>query len=456
MAVYKWANCVDRKNCKAKNMAHPTAKELRTAPKIKVGRKNLEAASPCEKCGGPRYYSEKWWIRLRIKGELYDAPYSTSLKETLDREQELIHGRNRGQIRKRPTRFTVADAAEVFKESQYLAAENGTISESTAAGTVSHFRPIVAYNSSMLLVDWDKSAAQLYTAYRKKQTKMHAVPCGNGKYKLVPVKSGKKVSASQINHELQVMTQVQRLCLEKGLIPYAPILGAKRHRLPDGEDRTNYLILDPENGIDEVQKVLDVCRKPNASTGHKRSKFLYIKVLIAINTGLRIASLYNLKWSNLDLEKGLLFDVLVKSRRMKPKRVSFELPKVVQRKLIEWKRDQMNDMAFMRKVGGIRGLEKNYVFPHDNDPLKPWNPKTDHGFKRAIREAGILDRVPNFTFHDLRHTFATINLEFNEKATFKTLSEWMGHTAEYMTHKYAHVTRRSLRQVSERMDFGFE
>ena len=59
--------------------------------------------------------------------------------------------------------------------------------------------------------------------------------------------------------------------------------------------------------------------------------------------------------------------------------------------------------------------------------------------------------MPDFRFHDLRHTFAVMSLQAGDD--IKTLQENMGHhAASFTLETYAHTTAGMKRESSERMD----
>jgi len=79
---------------------------------------------------------------------------------------------------------------------------------------------------------------------------------------------------------------------------------------------------------------------------------------------------------------------------------------------------------------------------------RPLDPRrlTRH-FERTLKRADL----PKMTFHDLRHTFATLALE--EGVPIKAVQETLGHhTAEFTMNVYSHVTERMRRIVSEKME----
>ena len=65
-------------------------------------------------------------------------------------------------------------------------------------------------------------------------------------------------------------------------------------------------------------------------------------------------------------------------------------------------------------------------------------------FERAVTKAGLDD----FTFHDLRHTFASRFMQ--RGGTITTLREILGHSSLAMTMRYAHLSPAHLRAEMER------
>ncbi|MFC5947090.1 tyrosine-type recombinase/integrase [Pseudonocardia lutea] len=92
-----------------------------------------------------------------------------------------------------------------------------------------------------------------------------------------------------------------------------------------------------------------------------------------------------------------------------------------------------------RKVGGIRQRQGSRVDLSRNlDWTQPVEPGAFHEtiFKPACRRAG----VPPVRLHDLRHTFATMQLRAGPPDHYLQVSRWLGHTDAIMLLKvYAHV-----------------
>jgi integrase len=156
------------------------------------------------------------------------------------------------------------------------------------------------------------------------------------------------------------------------------------------------------------------------------SPYLHDLVTFAINTGLRLGDILNLKWEEVDLEKGIINTVVRKRRRM------LEMP--------------LNEKA-LSIAKGWHGIRKgDHVF---------YNPETGTqwkdlwlGLKKACRKAGL----PAVTWHTFRHTFAS-RLNGNG-ADLVTVKELLGHADIKTTIRYAHTNREAKAKAVERLGGG--
>ena len=91
----------------------------------------------------------------------------------------------------------------------------------------------------------------------------------------------------------------------------------------------------------------------------------------------------------------------------------------------------------LKALHGTRDPVSPYVFPHRSGP-NVGAPVMDikNGFHAALELAKIHD----FTWHDLRHTFASWLMM--RGASLRSVAELLGHTSMKMTMRYAHRRRR--------------
>lgn len=149
-------------------------------------------------------------------------------------------------------------------------------------------------------------------------------------------------------------------------------------------------------------------------------------VIFAVNTGMRLSEIINLKFSQIDFDNELIIldnqQNITKSKRVRSIPMNTTVKNIIATKKI----NDLND----------------YVFTKNNKPFT--NSIVSHTFKKAVREAGI---NPLLHFHSLRHTFAS-NLVKNKIPIF-AVSKLLGHSDIKTTLIYSHLEANDLREVVE-------
>lgn len=161
-----------------------------------------------------------------------------------------------------------------------------------------------------------------------------------------------------------------------------------------------------------------------------RAKYLHHEPELdfALNTGLRMSEQYGLTWDDIDLEQRV---ATIRQSKNGAGRHIF-----------------LNDAAIsaLRTLERFRNESTNYVFlssqgAHLQSP-RFW-------FEDAVKEANL----KNFTWHCLRHTFAS-RLVMNG-VDLRTVQELMGHKTIQMTARYAHLApQHQLAAVQKLCDTG--
>lgn len=148
-----------------------------------------------------------------------------------------------------------------------------------------------------------------------------------------------------------------------------------------------------------------------SETANDKNKYLHTVVVIAISTGARLGEIMNLKWKDVDLNKGTL--IFYKTKNGKIRKVPLA----------------GYALELMIAHSKVRRLDTNMVFPSrdGNTPAAIWA-----AFDRAREAANIED----FRFHDLRHTAASY-LAMNG-ASLTELAEILGHKTLQMVQRYSH------------------
>ncbi|MGI8466877.1 MAG: site-specific integrase [Pyrinomonadaceae bacterium] len=145
-------------------------------------------------------------------------------------------------------------------------------------------------------------------------------------------------------------------------------------------------------------------------------------VTIALHTGLRRGEIFNLKWFDVDFNRAL---IQVRESKSGKKR------------LVPMNRSVRNLFNGLKR-------KSEYVFPSPRTGGKLVDVKK--GFRKALANA----KIPDFHFHDLRHTAATRMAEAGADAF--TLMKILGHSDIRMTARYTHASDLALRRAVENLD----
>jgi integrase len=153
----------------------------------------------------------------------------------------------------------------------------------------------------------------------------------------------------------------------------------------------------------------------------------YLKgiVITAIYTGLRKGDILNLRWRDIDLERGIIR--LTEQKTGKTRNIVLN-----------------NDMKILFHNLPVRS---EYVFPgKDGKPFKD----IKRSFQSAVKEAGIKqskDRREKVVFHTLRHTCISLLTERGADTTM--VRNYVAHASEDMTEHYTHLSEEYARKTAE-------
>lgn len=157
-------------------------------------------------------------------------------------------------------------------------------------------------------------------------------------------------------------------------------------------------------------------------------KWLKPLITIAIDTGLRLCNICELKWSEVNFFSRM---ITIDADAMKND---------------DYLGIPLTDRAFhilkdLRKTQCLSG----HVF-HDNGQIL-YDRKVQRAFRKVLKKASI----ENFHFHDLIHTFASYLRQ--KGVDLHTISKLLGHKDLRMTKRYAHLNVDSLRSAISRLNF---
>lgn len=182
-------------------------------------------------------------------------------------------------------------------------------------------------------------------------------------------------------------------------------------------------------------------QKPDLSTKYL-TPMAYMVVLLTLNTGMRLGEVVGLKWVDIDFEGNSVrvnravvtssHGVHFEEPKTKGSRRTIRLPSKIMQAFECYQKEQEK---YAELLGDKFDNDKDLVFP--NAAGKPMNTVnfTNRYFKRMIGQSGI-DKA--FSFHDLRHTHATLLLK--KGVNIKVISERLGHSSIQLTlDTYSHV-----------------
>ncbi|MCK4858078.1 MAG: site-specific integrase [candidate division Zixibacteria bacterium] len=200
----------------------------------------------------------------------------------------------------------------------------------------------------------------------------------------------KKVSPATLNRELACLKHMFTKAIQWDMTRTNPVKAVRM--LKENNARIRYLT---KEEIVRLFNELDDSLKP--------------VVAFALYTGLRKGEILKLTWNDIDFHQQLIF---VKNSKNGEKR-EIPLPEPVFRnlKVLPKRSTHVFDFGEYSRIECIR-----------------------RGFTSALKRAGITD----FTFHDLRHTFAS-HLVMSG-VDLLTVKELLGHKSINMTLRYAHLS----------------
>jgi len=216
----------------------------------------------------------------------------------------------------------------------------------------------------------------------------------------------KEVKKSTTNRDLALLKRMFNLAIEWGYCEKNPVRKVKL--FPERENLKERILTEEE----ELRLLAN-------SAEHLRPI-----LVTALNTGMRLGEILNLKWENVVLKERII--VLRKTKSKK-------------QRIIPINQVLYDELLRLR----LRSGKSSYVFvnPENRKPLK----SVKKAFKGAIRRAGI----ENLRFHDLRHTFATRLLQ--KGVDVETVKELLGHYSIRVTQRYLHSNLKVKKDAVEKL-----
>jgi integrase len=162
-----------------------------------------------------------------------------------------------------------------------------------------------------------------------------------------------------------------------------------------------------------------------------RSRQLYQIAMTSLHTGLRAGEIFSLTWGDLDFDRGL---ILLRDTKNTETRYGF-MTEALKQELIALTPGKPSELVFKDKTGAkIKSISATWDRLVDDLGLN----------------TGVEDRRMRFTFHGLRHSFAS-NLVSIGVDLFR-VQQLLGHKTPKMTLRYSHMRPDDLREAINQME----
>ena len=219
----------------------------------------------------------------------------------------------------------------------------------------------------------------------------------------VKLRRAQEVAHSTVDKDLAVLKAFFNWCMLRNLAASNPVRRVRFFN--EDNSRLRYLT------EDEYSRLLQAAKKIETSP------FLAEKIILSVHTGLRRGSLFHLRWDQVDFLSRVLRIPRTKSGR------PHALPL------------NATVLTTLQALYSQRIPDCPYTFAHPTgrnarEPVKD----VKNAFRTALDAAGIKD----FTWHDLRHTFASWLIM--KGASLRSVAELLGHRGLRMVMRYAHLS----------------
>ena len=235
-------------------------------------------------------------------------------------------------------------------------------------------------------------------------------------------KQPKGLSTKTVRNIHQIISSALKLAVEQRLIAHNPADGCALPKVEHKEMKT--LTADQLSAF--FREAMD--------------SGVYELYYLDLATGLRRGELLGLKWTDVDLVRGVL-KIQRAISRQNGKVVEAPLKTKNAYRTLPLSADAIDVLVQQRRKTG----NSEWVFPSPTGgPMSP--DSVLHMLHRVLKRAGL----PKVRFHDLRHTFATLALQ--NGVDIKTVSGMLGHFSTGFTlDTYAHVTTSAKREAAKTM-----
>ena len=226
--------------------------------------------------------------------------------------------------------------------------------------------------------------------------------------------AGETRTTSTLNRYLSNLSIVfTAACSDWQWIARNPIREVRRLKEPRG--RVRFLSDDERKNLLEAAKT-------------SWCPFLYLIVVLALSTGMRLNEIMTLKWDQIDFQKSVL--VLLKTKNGEARRVAIRGLAL----------ELLKEHSKVRQINNLLlfpGVARNKLTGHF-DIRKAWLDTRDRA------------KLKDFRFHDLRHSCASYLAMGG--ASLLEIAEVLGHKSLGMVKRYSHLADSHTASVVEKMN----
>jgi integrase len=271
----------------------------------------------------------------------------------------------------------------------------------------SNLKMLNGHFSGLSLDQITPATVKAYIAARKRSGSAAKLPKGG-----VNTQKGRAISTTTIKRDIACLGSILTRCVEWGWLEANPLHRIGKLGLKESEERMRYL------SKDEAAALIGAV-----------SGTMQAIIIFTLETGCRKEEVLSLKWRQVDL---LRMEIrLTETKSGKPRVIP------------------LSDRAAAQISAQPRHITEPWVFHREG---QRWT-TIRGGFSGAMKRA----KIEGFTFHDLRHTFASWAVQGlhewqSEPMDLYRLSKWLGHSTPRMTQRYAHLEVTDLHRAIKRKD----
>jgi integrase len=352
-----------------------------------------------------------WWYEFQCGGRRFRASAETSVEREARKVEREAHKRARDEVaagktapRRRP--ITLAEAGLRYFEE---------VSRHTANAATDAYQLtalVEGIGKHVLLAEIDSDKLTAYIARRRGTLS----------------RRGKPLSNASVNREVELLRRIIRRArlwkvdVGEDLPPWGELL------LPEAAERVRELSIDEENRLFAALR-----------------EDFHPMVDFALRTGIRLANVIGLTWSQVDYDANVI-RLRLKSRQPGGKPHTVPLTRELKLFLAQQCKGHHPIYVFtfvcQTPRRGAKAKGERYPFSHSGW-RRPW--------KAALKAAGVSD----FRFHDTRHTAASRVLR--TCGNLKVVQHLLGHSDIATTARYAHINgERDVADALENTGLKFQ